>query len=159
MNKENAARLYEAVKGTSKDDVSVEGVNHVLETLTERERFVITSIYEDGLPMESIGNVVGGTIERVRQIASKAIRKLRHPSRSKLMTVQGWENYLNPKPKEETDALSELELTVRTYNCLMRAGIMTKTALKSLTDEDLQKIRNLSDAGCQEIKEAREKLL
>ena len=57
-----------------------------LEGLTERERKVITLRFglEDGHPrtLEEVGREFGVTRERIRQIESKTLAKLRHPSRS-----------------------------------------------------------------------------
>jgi RNA polymerase primary sigma factor len=59
----------------------------VLNTLTPREAEIITLRYGVGVgypsTLEEIGKKFGITRERVRQIEAKAIRKLRHPSRSK----------------------------------------------------------------------------
>ncbi len=58
----------------------------VLEGLAERERKVITLRFglEDGHPrtLEEVGREFGVTRERIRQIESKTLAKLRHPSRS-----------------------------------------------------------------------------
>ena len=63
-----------------------EKVNEVLETLTEREKRVILLRFgiEDGCPctLEEVGMEFNVTRERVRQIEAKALRKLRHPTRS-----------------------------------------------------------------------------
>ncbi len=59
----------------------------LLKDLTEREQAVIK--YRFGLDddkiytLEEIGNILGVTRERIRQVESKALRKLSHPSRSK----------------------------------------------------------------------------
>jgi len=59
----------------------------VLETLTEREQKVIRLRFglEDGHPrtLEEVGKTFQVTRERIRQIEAKALRKLRHPSRSR----------------------------------------------------------------------------
>ena len=64
-----------------------EEISQVLETLTEREEKVIRLRFglEDGKPrtLEEVGQMFGVTRERIRQIEAKALRKLRHPSRSR----------------------------------------------------------------------------
>lgn len=64
-----------------------EELKNVLGTLTEREAKVLSLRFglEDGqtLTLEEVGQIFGVTRERIRQIEAKALRKLRHPSRSK----------------------------------------------------------------------------
>ena len=64
-----------------------EQLNEVLETLTEREQKVLILRFglEDGRSrtLEEVGKEFNVTRERIRQIEAKALRKLRHPSRSK----------------------------------------------------------------------------
>lgn len=66
-------------------------IDTVLNTLTPRERRVIIMRFglHDGKPMtlEQIGNELNVTRERIRQIEAKALRKLKHPSRSKRIKV------------------------------------------------------------------------
>ncbi len=64
-----------------------EQLDDVLGTLTSREKKVLQLRFglEDGRSrtLEEVGQVFGVTRERIRQIEAKALRKLRHPSRSK----------------------------------------------------------------------------
>lgn len=66
-----------------------EQFKEVLETLSPREAGVIKMRYglEDGQPktLDDIGRVYGVTRERIRQIESKTMSKLRHPSRSQTL--------------------------------------------------------------------------
>ena len=64
-----------------------EQIHQLLETLTEREKGVIALRYgiDDGTQrtLEEVGKYFGVTRERIRQIEAKALRKLKHPSRSR----------------------------------------------------------------------------
>lgn len=78
-----------AINEVLKDEIS-----EVLLTLTEREEQVLKLRFglEDGTcrTLEEVGNIFGVTRERIRQIEAKALRKLRHPSRSRRL-----KDYLN----------------------------------------------------------------
>ncbi|MFH1094048.1 MAG: RNA polymerase sigma factor RpoD [Candidatus Omnitrophota bacterium] len=64
-----------------------EQMEHVMETLSDREKRVLIFRFgiKDGYPrtLEEVGKIFNVTRERVRQIEAKALRKLRHPTRSK----------------------------------------------------------------------------
>ena len=64
-----------------------EQLMEVLDTLTDREQKVLRLRFglDDGRPrtLEEVGKEFNVTRERIRQIEAKALRKLRHPSRSK----------------------------------------------------------------------------
>ncbi|NLN17501.1 MAG: DNA-directed RNA polymerase subunit alpha [Firmicutes bacterium] len=62
------------------------------------------------------------------------------------------------KEEEEKDrvfdmTIEELDLSVRSYNCLKRAGINTVEELTKRTEQDIMKVRNLGKKSLQEIKE------
>ncbi len=67
-----------------------EKIEEVLMTLNERERKVLIMRFGigDGFDhtLEEVGRVLGVTRERVRQIEAKALRKLRHPKRSRILS-------------------------------------------------------------------------
>lgn len=76
----------------SKDNLK-DGLNAVLSDLTEREARVIRLRFgfDDGKArtLEEVGNLFDVTRERIRQIESKALRKLRHPNRIKKLKEYG----------------------------------------------------------------------
>jgi RNA polymerase primary sigma factor len=76
-----------ADRGLLNESLSKE-IERALSTLTERERDIVKYFFGIGTPemtLEEIGDKFGLTRERVRQIKEKAIRRLRHSSRSKLL--------------------------------------------------------------------------
>ena len=64
-----------------------EQLEEVLDTLTDREKKVLSLRFglEDGRgrTLEEVGKEFNVTRERIRQIEAKALRKLRHPTRSR----------------------------------------------------------------------------
>ena len=57
--------------------------------------------------------------------------------------------------KYQEMSIEELDLSVRSYNCLKRANIITVQELTQKTEDDMMKVRNL---GKKSLKEVREKL-
>ena len=160
------------------DDVTLVLEYIIQKTLTEREGRVLDMRYKRYMTMAAIGEECGLRAERIRQIEAKAVRKLRHPSRSRyiLMGMEGYINYLRDTAVDErlreykkeiislekkiaelTDTeyeeeknelenapLAELDLSVRTFNILYRAGYST---VKELLDADAEKIVSLPNLG------------
>ena len=76
-----------ADRGLVNESLNVE-IERALSTLTDREREIVKSFFGIGcqeMTLEEIGERFGLTRERVRQIKEKAIRRLKSPSRSKLL--------------------------------------------------------------------------
>ena len=140
-------------------------LEYVLHTLTERERRVLDFRYQEGLTFEEIGKRFCVTRERIRQIHAKSFRKLRHPERLNYLkygvsgviarqTENAREAALAslPKPdKPEDITLEELELSVRSYNCLKRAGMNTLRDVAEMTFDELCNVRNLGKRSIDEI--------
>ena len=55
--------------------------------------------------------------------------------------------------KYENFTIEELDLSVRSYNCLKRAGIATVLELTEKSEEDMMKVKNLGKKSLKEIKE------
>jgi len=170
----------------------------VLSTLAEREQMVIKEKYYEDKTFEEIAKPYHVTRERIRQIESKALRKLRHPSRKnillngkavydaemelrelhsqnelriielkkeeekrireeliKMRSEGGFENspYADhPSPSDLMDVdICELELSVRSYNVLRRAGINTIGEITNLSYADLSRLRNMGRKSADEI--------
>jgi RNA polymerase primary sigma factor len=84
--------VSEDVPGTDEDLIReslAREIQRSLSTLAEKEREIINLFYGIGVPhnytLEEIGDMFDLTRERVRQIKEKALRRLKHSSRSKLL--------------------------------------------------------------------------
>jgi RNA polymerase primary sigma factor len=84
--------ISEDAPGTDEDLIReslAREVQRSLSTLAEKEREIINLFYGIGVPhnytLEEIGDMFDLTRERVRQIKEKALRRLKHSSRSKLL--------------------------------------------------------------------------
>ena len=65
------------------EDGLSDAMNAAMDSLTGREKAVIEARFFEGKMCHEIGRQIGVSAMRVRQIEGKALRKLRHPSRSK----------------------------------------------------------------------------
>ena len=68
------------------------------------------------------------------------------------------ETVQEPKNEFQNKSIEDLELSVRSYNCLKRAGIQTVEELTQKTEEDMMKVRNLGKKSLKEVKEVLAKL-
>jgi DNA-directed RNA polymerase sigma subunit (sigma70/sigma32) len=73
--------------------MTTDTMNEILDTINPRERQVLELRFglRDGKrrTLKVVGEGFGVTPERIRQIEAKALRKLRHPSRSKKLITPG----------------------------------------------------------------------
>jgi RNA polymerase sigma factor (sigma-70 family) len=158
-------------------------IGGLLETLTDREQIIMKQRLIDGYTFEAIGRQEGVSRERIRQIEARAIRKLKHPSRLKYLMygseVQLLQDDVNDLIKElkakklelleqlanphlikldgteitKNKKIDDLDFSVRTYNCLKRAGINTIEDLLEKTEEDMMRVRNLGRKSLREVKD------
>jgi DNA-directed RNA polymerase subunit alpha len=63
------------------------------------------------------------------------------------------ENVEEPKNKYQDMLIEDLDLSVRSSNCLKRANIVTVMELTQKTEEDMMKVRNLGKKSLKEVKE------
>ena len=176
------------------------GLDHAIELLGKREGQMLREYYEGGKTLDEIATTNGISRERVRQIVSKGVRRLRHPVlfhlielgadgseqargltkaaeelRTKIQAVNDMEVELRAKmsqlgtlmalapqgsveldtkmPRKSYDmSVDELDLSVRSWNCLRRADIKTiGDACKAARAGSLLKMRNLGRKSLEEI--------
>ena len=140
-------------------------LEYVLHSLTERERRALDFRYKDGLTFEEIRKRERVSRERIRQIHAKSLRKLRRPDRLNYLKY-GVSGVISlkaeivreaalaslPKPdKLEDIKLEELELSVRSYNCLKRAGVDTLRDVSEMTFDELCCVRGMGKKSIDEI--------
>lgn len=146
-------------------EVYIKGVAEVLEKLSEREQMIMWSRYAEKKTLREVALEFNVVAERIRQIEAKALRKLGHPrNRSCVMAIsvkqhqdeireyeeEMKKNGALPKVIAETP-LEELDLSIRPYNCLRRAGISTIEQLQQVPEEKLLRLRNLGRKSTEEI--------
>lgn len=181
-----AKAIFDSVEEARK--VYIPGISAALATLTEREQGVIMHRFQRKLTLEQCGKEYGLTRERIRQIEAKAIRKLRHPTRTNMiksvpltelqamhteycklkddyewlkkafesLTAQKAEPGVIIPMAEHASRLEmpieELDLSVRSYNCLKRSGKKTLRDIVEMTESELMDIRNLGSKSASEIR-------
>lgn len=92
-------------------------------------------------------------------VASSA--RILHDHLRLFMDLSGADSAQTPEPTHEPSRedrlketpIEELDLSVRSYNCLKRAGINTVHELTQKSDEDMMKVRNLGKKSLEEVKE------
>lgn len=149
------------------------GLLEEVENLDDRQKLVITLRYRSRLTLEDVAKELHVTRERVRQIEAKSIRILRsreslnhwllvpmerlleaQKERDELklkLITSGRTEELKPEPKLKSVGIDEMDLSVRAYNCLRRAGIDTLADLRKMNREDLMKVRNMGRKSLEDI--------
>lgn len=150
-------------------DDAERAVSYVICTaLMPRESNALFFYYHEGYTFEQIGRErgFGVTRERVRQIIEKALKKLRKPVWSGYL-IYGYEVQEKRKAERETQErlreqayqqlpftakkLEDLDLSVRSFNSLRRAGCRTAGDVLSLGREALIDLRCLGKKSVAEI--------
>ncbi|NCA93103.1 sigma-70 family RNA polymerase sigma factor [bacterium] len=151
-------------------NIYIPGVYEVLRELSDRENRILWLRYSQNKTLEEVAKELNVTRERIRQIESKCLRRLRQPKyiakvlaiseskhkailNAKMATVEKEMTKRNgslPKSRCET-SIEELDLSVRPYNCLRRAGISTIEQLQQVPEEKLLRLRNLGRKSTEEI--------
>ncbi len=146
------------------DDIKA-GLDYALSTLADREREIIRMRYQERLPLRDIGIAIGVTTERIRSLDDKILRKLREPQRLGYIKYGkcGYDALITQREEEKRNAkvdsqrkmtMEELDLTVRSFNCLKVRGCDTVGDIADLTEEEIIKTKNLGKKSMIEIAEA-----
>ena len=149
--------LYLAI-GIDEEDIknipNEDGLNEALATLSERERMVIEMRFKDKMTLEQIGEKFDRSLEIIRLNQIRALRKLQKPNRKNIICKEPKELFAEATPEQREDSIYKLGLSVRSYNCLRRAGFDRLSDLQGISVETLATIRNLGYRSLHEITKA-----
>ena len=152
----------------------MEGLRYVMENLKESERAALKLRYEEHYTLKAVGDTFSLSGSRIQQIIAKALRKLRHPTRS-VYIIQGYIGYqtMIEKKKAELAKLScqeerikelkkifvtDIGLSVRSTNCLTRSGLHTLGDVAELIQKEPLQLANVRNLGRMSLLEVVEKL-
>jgi len=153
--------------------------------LTLKEQRILELRFVHGFTYEKVGHRFNVTRERTRQIEAKALRKLRNPvfrkkylmdtlnkafeidrerarlerenGRMRMLLEKHGYTFENNVPKKPPIDIADMDLSIRSFNCLRRAGINYVDDLEGMTIEKLKKVRNLGWKSISEVvKKAKE---
>ena len=88
------------------------------------------------------------TITQLREISIEELSKINHVNKECIMHIQ---SKLESFPKSKDDYIENLNLSVRSFNCLTRAGIRSISQLQEMSTEDLLQVRSLGKKSIEEI--------
>ena len=145
------------------DDIKA-GLDYALSTLSEREQEIVRLRYQERLPLREIGLAIGVTTERIRSLVDRILRKLREPRVLGYIKYgkYGYEALVAQREEEKRKAdvsnqlqmnLEELDLTIRSFNCLKKRGCNTVGDIVKLTEEEIIETKNLGRKSMIEIAE------
>lgn len=145
------------------DDIKA-GLDYTLSTLSEREQEIVRLRYQERLPLREIGLAIGVTAERIRSLGDRILRKLREPRVLGYIKYgkYGYEALVAQREEEKRKAdvsnqlqmnLEELDLTIRSFNCLKKRGCNTVGDIVKLTEEEIIETKNLGRKSMIEIAE------
>lgn len=137
-------------------DDQKDGIRFVLLDFPQTWKNVLELRYRNGCSLKSISESSQISVERVRQIIWQAYNKLKRLKESEYV-IYGFQTWHKMSIQQEVDrdmsqvSISEMKISGRAYNCLMRAGITTIGEAKQLTREELLKMKNMGEKATNEI--------
>jgi len=101
-------------------------------------------------PKEAIGMAAKMLIDHLHSVVELSTRAMAEDFMIERKSEESSRNLEKP--------IEDLDLSVRSYNCLKRAGIHTLGEFIEKTEEDMMKVRNLGKKSLKEVKQKREEL-
>lgn len=123
-------------------EIDYKGVYEAISTLTEREQKVILMYYRDGKGLEECGKAFDVSLERMRQIKSKAVRKLSHPSRSKGLFLV---------PQTEYDKVVSENIVLERRNETLRNALCYLAGKKGVDPDNLEEYSEKAKAKLNDV--------
>ena len=140
-------------------------IDEMTKLTSEKEMYILRrrfGINCEPLTLKEIADEFNVSSERIRQIESKAIRKLKHPSRARIGFAILLGEELKPYSKEEKELvipndladllIEDIPFSIRTYNVLKKSGVNNLQDLVNLSKDELIH-RNIGRRGLIEIEE------
>lgn len=124
--------IIDIILGTKLYDINTipnleENLNKAYDTLESREKIFVIKRYKEFLTYDELGTKYNLTRERCRQIIQKALRKLRHPSR--LRIILGTKDFM--------DEIKELERTIRN----LEERVECSKRLEKMHDDHIEELK------------------
>ena len=144
--------MTDMLKGEPFTNEDVNMALKIIETsLKPKYREIINLRYKEQLQFKEIGEIMGFTDERARQLVNEGLRrtflKIMRPMNDSIETDVKERRKLHPT----STLITDLNLSVRAYNCLDRRGLKTVGDIMLLTKEELFNIRNLGQKSVEDI--------
>lgn len=138
----------------SEDDNMSHRIERMLNLLNKRELFVIKAYYglnskEKYHTLKEISVKIDTHHDNVRKIRNRALKTLRSTTALRIL-------YSQPI---QVSAIEDLELSVRTKNCLKREGISTLDELVFIVKNDIDRLKNIAYLGEKSLSEIVNRLI
>ena len=139
------------------------GLEYAISQLDEREQTIIRMRFEERQTYAQIGEHLGISLNRVSQVARKALRKLYHPKNLKYYKYGLEGHKLRRADFEEAErqraytekvmetTIYDLDFSVRTFNNLIRAKCEKVRDLVALSEEDILNLKNMGKKQLAEV--------
>lgn len=147
----DVSKYYSLPKG---EEISSERLDAIMEqVLSERDRYIVRALYDTNRSLREIGDAIGISAERVRQLKLRALRKISgqiRRERNRALAEKQQDEFV-VYPINPYIYFEELNLSVRAWNCILRSNVKTLDEFLAMTPDQIIRIRNLGRKTYQEI--------